>query len=215
MKKKALEGLALVVLLMATGCAGGDQEEAATPQQETTTTTTEELDPEEGGDLADELADAPENGGPGTYAFEYMGAQVRLEVPTDPTDPRLAELEAYRTKLGAPEVSYVIAEVDNTDGADSINMNQVVVVTEEGEQVTLDTIFTVIGEWQDLVPIDDDSGTYNQGVELYNSYLDNNLLPGAKGTAVVAGGDGDIDSVARVFAYPAGGFDRIEATRVE
>ncbi|UNX55408.1 hypothetical protein MF406_03835 [Georgenia sp. TF02-10] len=151
--------------------------------------------------------------GPGLYEFEYMGATGTIEIPAEATHPAVAEFEEYRQTVGGAPVTYLVAEIDNTNGTDDINMYEVDIVTEEGEQLTTYGVGDAIDVWGDLVDTNTDEGVdlYNRGVDLSNAQLDS-LLPGAKGTQVLIL-DAPLDSVSRVFVYPAGGVDRVEATK--
>lgn len=72
--------------------------------------------------------------GPGLYEFEYMGAY------RDHRDPRRGDPSRRGRVRGVPAdgrrcpVTYLVAEIDNTNGTDDINMYEVDIVTEEGEQ---------------------------------------------------------------------------------
>jgi hypothetical protein len=104
----------------------------------------------------------------------------------------------------------VIAQVDNQSGG-AIDMYEVVVVAANGRQFEATSISDYVDKWKDTF----DGGEvakYNKGVDLSNESRFF-LLPGAKGTAIL-GVKEPITSVQRVFVYPAGAFDRVEARRV-
>ena len=148
--------------------------------------------------------------GSGSYTYSYKGSTGTVKVPTAATDPAVVDIEAFRQAAGQPPVTYVVANVNNVRGADSVKMYQVVIVTKTGNQVEFGRIDTMIGNW------DEQLGTsnvdlYNNGIELQNEN-DTFLLPGAKGTDVL-GTDETIGSVARVYVYPNGGFDRVQAKK--
>ena len=71
-------------------------------------------------------------------------------------------------------------------------------------------ISEVPDNWQTTVG-SDNTNLYNRGVALINA---NNtyLLPGAKGTFILATTD-TIATASRVYVYPSGGFDRVEARK--
>jgi hypothetical protein len=95
-------------------------------------------------------------------------------------------------------------------------MYQVVVVTEDGQQVTFgspaDAISTRREKWS-ASETDEQVRKYDIGVELSNRDVDN-ILPGAKGTRVLIA-EGEVPSVKRVFVFPAGGFLEAKATRTD
>jgi hypothetical protein len=132
-------------------------------------------------------------------------------VPTPRTDPRLERYGDYRRLAKAPVVTYLIATVDNQSD-DTVNMYKVIVVTNEGRQIEATSVGDFIDEWRDTFAGEGGDATkYNRGVKLSNE-SQFYLLPGAKGTAVLATRS-PISSVKRVFVYPAGLFSRVEAHR--
>lgn len=163
-----------------------------------------------GGDTANTAAAAKPPTGPGNYQFTYQGASVTVAVPADPDAPEVADLEAYRETVGAPPVTYLLADVDNTKGRSDINMYRVDVVEKDGSQVSATSLDDTITAWQDRLP-GSATADYNVGIDLINA---NHFfaLPGAKDTAVLVA-DQPIVSPQRVFVYPAGGIDRVEAHR--
>lgn len=149
--------------------------------------------------------------GPGTYTFSYHGAVGTILVPANIKDPRLEPYGDYRRAANARPITYLIAQVDNQSD-DTINMYEVVVVTNDGRQIEATSISNYIDTWRDSFAGEDgDVKKYNQGIELSNS-SNFYLLPGAKGTAFL-GATQPITTVKRVFVYPAGAFDRVEAKR--
>lgn len=192
------------------GCGGSDPEEpAASAPTAVASTSAAEPAPSEAegdGDVA-----AAEPIGPGAYQFDYMGAVGNIEIPLSPDDPGVAELEAYRKLTGSDDVGYVRVIVDNMGGTEDINMYQVVAVTSAGEQVEFSGLAEAIATWRGRLAEDDVAG-YNRGIDLTNEQQFF-LLPGAKGTALLVNPE-PVTEVARVFVYPAGAFDRIEAYKV-
>ena len=211
----ARSALVAVALLIGasplTACGGGDPADTATPAAEGSASAAPDLEtapeePEGDGDLA-----ATEPIGPGAYQFDYLGAVGNIEIPLSPDDPAVAELEEYRKLTGSDDVGYVKVIVDNTNGTDDINMYSVVAVTSAGEQVEFTGLDEAISTWQDRLPEDDVAG-YNRGVELTNQHQFF-LHPGAKGTAILINPE-PVSDVSRVFVYPAGGSNRVEAYKV-
>jgi hypothetical protein len=149
--------------------------------------------------------------GPGKYTFSYQGAVGTIEVPANIMDPRLERYGDYRRLAKARPITYLIAQVDNKSD-DTINMYEVVVVTADGQQIEATSISDYVDTWRYAFAGEDGDVTkYNLGIELSNSgnfYLH----PGAKGTAIL-GAKQPIKTVKRVFVYPAGAFDRVEARR--
>ncbi|WP_134116975.1 hypothetical protein [Kribbella kalugense] len=149
--------------------------------------------------------------GPGTYTFTYQGAVGTIQVPANIKDPRLEPYGDYRRLAGARPITYLIAQVDNRSD-DTINMYEVVVVTADGQQIEATPISDFIDTWRDSFAGENGSvKNYNLGIELSTS-SSFDLYPGAKGTAFL-GAKEPITTVKRVFVYPAGAFDRVEARR--
>ncbi len=149
--------------------------------------------------------------GPGTYTFSYQGAVGTIQVPANILDPRLERYGDYRRLAKARPITYLIAQVDNKSD-DTINMYEVVVVTNDGQQIEATSISDYIDTWRDAFAGEDGDGAkYNRGIELSNS-SSFYLHPGAKGIAIL-GAKEPIKTVKRVFVYPAGAFDRVEARR--
>lgn len=193
------------------GCGGSPSEESA-PIAEATSAqieAPEEVAPEEAEGDGDVAAADPI--GPGAYQFDYMGAAGNIEIPLSVEDPAVADLEAYRKLTGSDGVGYARVVIDNTAGTEDINLYQVIAVTSAGEQVEFTGLDEAISTWRDRLPEEDVDG-YNRGVDLVN---DNQVfvLPGAKSTAILINPE-PVSDVSRLFAYPAGGFDRVEAYKV-
>ncbi|MEJ7742081.1 MAG: hypothetical protein WKF73_05735 [Nocardioidaceae bacterium] len=136
------------------------------------------------------------------FAFAYQGTTGTVQV-VEASDPRIAELEAYRKSVGGSPVTYVVADVDNTNGATPINMYAVDVVTAEGSQIfRARSVSHRIVKW-------DRGSTSARDIRLvrkFNVYLQ----PGAKGTAVLSTPK-PVPSIARMWVYPAGGIEQVEA----
>jgi hypothetical protein len=149
--------------------------------------------------------------GPGTYTFSYQGAVGTIQVPANIKDPRLERYGDYRRLAKARPITYLIAKVDNQSD-DTINMYEVVVVTADGQQIEATSISDFVDIWRDSFAGEDGNvKKYNQGIELSTS-SSFSLYPGARGTAIL-GAKEPITTVKRVFVYPAGAFDRVEARR--
>ncbi|WP_133788267.1 hypothetical protein [Kribbella sp. VKM Ac-2571] len=134
-----------------------------------------------------------------------------IQVPANIMDPRLERYGDYRRLAKARPITYLIAQVDNRSD-DTITMYEVVVVTADGQQIEATSISDYVDIWRDAFAGEGSDVTkYNLGIELSNS-SNFYLHPGAKGTAIL-GAKEPIKTVKRVFVYPAGAFDRVEARR--
>lgn len=120
----------------------------------------------------------------GAYdAVPKTGGIIRFMLPTPATDPAVADIEAYRKKTGAAPVSYLVADVDNRNGTEQINMYRVSAYDAEGKEYSFARAATVFGEWgpsfgsdyvyhmPDGSTLDEAAGNalYNEGVRLNNA----------------------------------------------
>lgn len=136
-------------------------------------------------------------GGPGTYTAEGDGAKVTFEIPA--TDAAVGRAERYRTAVGGEPVVWGVLRLDNSDGEKAVGVGAVTAVTRDGEQIELDQVWARVGDWQELVDVDDDTALYSEGVQLYNSLLDRDeALPGAK-AALPYAFDGDPEQIDKLF----------------
>jgi len=90
-------------------------------------------------------------------------------------------------------------------------MYEVVIVTNDGRQLEATSISDYVDIW--TATLVGDTAKYSKGVELSNASRFS-LHPGAKGTAIL-GVKEPVTSVKRVFVYPAGAFDSVEAERIK
>jgi hypothetical protein len=135
------------------------------------------------------------------FAFEYQGTTGTVQ-GVEASDPRIARLEAHRKSLGGSAPTYIVAEVDNTNGTTPINMYAVYMVTGDGAQIRAMDMADHIAEW--------DEGPTSAGDIRLSNRFNFYLQPGAKGTAVLATAQ-QVPSIARMLVYPAGGMDQVEA----
>jgi hypothetical protein len=150
--------------------------------------------------------------GSGEYTFTHAGAAGTVTVPTASTDTRVAEYEEYRKLAGAIAVTYVASDIDNRNGAETITMYRVVVITDDGRQIEAPNISVRLATWRDAFSStgSGDVQAYDRGVELEHAIQP--LPPGTSGTLINAAAQ-LVPSVARVFVYPTGGLDRVEAVK--
>ena len=75
------------------------------------------------------------------------GAHITFTLPTPATNPAVVAIEAYRVKVGAAPVSYVVADVDNREGTAPVNMYMVSAFSEGGRQFTFSSVADAIHGW--------------------------------------------------------------------
>jgi hypothetical protein len=146
------------------------------------------------------------------------GADISLTMPAPATDPAVEAIEAYRTKIGAAPVSYLIADVDNQRGTAPIDMYMVNVFDEQGRQLSFSRVTDVIHSWGptfsydfkwtmgDGTPVDEavGAGLRQQATGLYDANLDN-AEAGERTRIVLASTNADLPAkVARVTVQPSG-----------
>lgn len=147
---------------------------------------------------------------PGDWVVEKDGATAIIDVDVAPEDdPELAEIEAFRVAKEAEPVTYFAIEVDNTDSEEDFGFAELALVTEDGQQLVADVIWSVLGDW-DYIDSPGPSST-----ELYNAHLGReDVLAGAKSTFFAAA-PGDIGSLERVLYITSLLEPEIEAELVE
>lgn len=130
-------------------------------------------------DDAEELGYYPQ----GQYlSMNAFGTGFIMDVPAvGPED-----IEAFREKVGGDEIGYIKVEIDNTDGTETAGVTGAVLVDTDGQEYFYEPAFSVIGDWQDDVE-DLSTDEYNESVDLYNAYLNDEARPTAKKTAWLLG----------------------------
>lgn len=153
------------------------------------------------------------------------GAEITFTLPTPPTDPAVAELEAFRDKAGGAPVTYLVAKVDNREGSEPVNMYMVAVFDEEGRQYTFSPVIDALNSWKpsldsdykyklpDGTVLDDAAGDElsRSAADLNNENL-GEVDPDERATVVLASTDVDLPrEFTRVSVQPSGMGDGEEA----
>jgi hypothetical protein len=132
------------------------------------------------------------------------GAKIEFELPTPVTEPALAKLEAYRKKTGGKPVTYVVADVDNRNGTEVVNMYQINAFDREGREYTFSAVRQAIEVWKPTYRNDFEykapdgrvldhatgSALNDEGSELYNANLND---AGVAGRAKIILASTDVD----------------------
>jgi hypothetical protein len=150
---------------------------------------------------------AEENGGgsaessssAGVYVGEANGGQIQLTLPAAVDDTVVLGISAYAEAVGFTEpLTFLTQSLTNT-GDSAMAMCNPRIVTSSGETVEPVKAMEFISSLMDLIDINDGTGRYNQGVELYNSVLNSDTaLPGATTTGVYVS-TSDLETRERVF----------------
>src|SRR5690625_875657 len=166
---------------------------------------------------------------PGEYEVYSMdGAHITFDLPANPEDEALQEIEQYRQGVQAEPVTYIIADVDNRDGADSVDMYQVAVFDEDGNKYEFSEVSNYISDISPKTDWEGDDDTYllpngerlsleegsnlrHQSVDLHNEYLYGASAGERKALIRVYEGDDLPDEFTRVSVMPSGAYDEVEA----
>ena len=139
---------------------------------------------------------------PGTTfaAFGYGSPVIMDFAPEAPED-----IEAYRQAVGEDEVGYVRIDADNREGVRDMNISDIAVYDSEGNTYEFESAFIPVGDWgpqwtgeyNDANEYELSDGTWmpeeqydaldDQGLEVYDAHLDNDVPVHAKGTAYYIG----------------------------
>ena len=154
------------------------------------------------------------------------GADITFTLPTPASHPAVKAIEAYRVKAGGKPVAYLVAEVDNRNGTDSVNMYQVNAFDADGKEYTFSTITEAISSWSPSYgedykytsaagkPLDDATGDalQREGVALHNEHLSGADVA-EKATLILQSPTTELPSeFTRVCVQPSGGGEGEDAT---
>lgn len=218
-------GLAALTL---TACGNQD----SSPEDQDDVSEDQDSSPEDAGQDGQQGQDQSELMGHGAYALEHEGAEISFELPANEDDPEIEELEQYREDVKADPVTYIVADVDNRNGQEHINMYQVEVFDEDGASYTFGSVDEHFGDimpetdWSGdaeestladgtVVPEQEGTELYNRGVDLTNEHLDGVDVAGRDTIVLVYDGDDLPDEFTRVAVWPSGGFEDVDAYPME
>ncbi|MFH2040103.1 MAG: hypothetical protein ABIJ65_11785 [Chloroflexota bacterium] len=139
-------------------------------------------------------------GGFGRYYLNSSGTVVRVDIPAQPSDMDVNEIETLRVKLNLPEASYIIVDIDNIQGQSTYNLGKILVVTEDSEQIEYQPAGNALGEWLDALSNSADIDTYNECVSLANSFINKQKALSGEVTRLVFIAPQALSSVLYVFA---------------
>lgn len=209
--RRSLAVLAASSFLALAACSGSP---AATPSAssgpvEGQPTTAASTPPVVEGEPSETPRPTPTGNGLGqTWTFTSEGgATGTFSVPSR-TNKLVERVEAERKRAGGKPFTYVLVDVDNRKGSDTVNMYSIEFVDQDGNQIESADLDDIMGKWRDKYV--NDATKYNQIIELQKD-LTFFLRQGAKGTAVKIFTK-PIRSISRAFVLPNGGFESDEAT---
>ena len=165
----------------------------------------------------------------GEYEVYSMdGAHITFDLPADPEDEALQEIEQYRKDVQADPVTYIVADVDNRGGSNSVDMYQVAVFDEDGNKYEFSEVSNYISDiaprtdWEGddetyLLPNgerlsrEEGSDLYSRNVDLHNEYLYGASVGERKTLIRVYEGDDLPDEFTRVSVMSSGAYEEVEA----
>jgi hypothetical protein len=127
----------------------------------------------------------------GVFVGEVNGGVVEVTVPFE--DSLTEEIADYAQIVGFKDPLIFVSQTVSNQTDSEMTGCSPRLVTSDGNTIEFKAAFIFIGELQDLVP-SDDVEMYNQGVNLYNSLLGRDALPGAKVTATYVAVGEPVDS---------------------
>lgn len=225
MKTKHLITTLAIGLLTLTACSNNDEPQNAEEAQQQYA---DELE-EQGIDPMDGAGNMPT----GEYeVYPEHGGHIVFDLPADNDNDELTEIEQYRQDAQADPVTYLVADVDNRDGTDSINMYQVAVFDEDGNKYEFSEVSNYISDISPSTDWDVDDGTYllpngerlsqkeganlsRQSSELHNEYLYGASVGERKTLILVYEGDDLPDEFTRVAVWPNGALEEVDAYPAE
>lgn len=157
--------------------------------------------------------------------YSSGGGHIVFDLPADSDSEELVELEEYREDVNADPVTYLIADVDNRNGSESINMYQVKAFDEDGNSYEFSDVSayvseigpTYTGDYEYVLPdgevLDDELGfeLSERNTDLHNEYLDGASPAERKTMILVHEGDDLPDEFTRVAVWPNGAGEEVEA----
>jgi hypothetical protein len=146
------------------------------------------------------------SGGPGNYLTSFADVDLSLQLPVA-ADATTAEIESYiaeaSAKAGIPVEPHTVAllSLDNrSKTATRSKMFSISLVNTDKSQLSSEEAWAYIGTLQQKVPSSDESGFYNQGVDLYNKLIaQDDVMPGAKASSYIVFKTADVSRVKAVF----------------
>jgi hypothetical protein len=170
----------LIVLLV--GCGGTKKEtgKPATTQKPSTTT------------------------GPGTYNASFGGVEVSLSIPAG-EDSTAQSITGFSTKLGGsqPASPVTIGSFTVKNGSSTSTRCELFTFSltfADGKQVDGQRAAEYVSALQDKIPATDESGLYNEGVNLYNQLIEpTDIVPGASRNSYCVFKVGDLAGLSKVF----------------
>lgn len=169
----------------------------------------------------DAMLNESEMAGHGTYkVHSTSGAELEFDLPTDPDNDALTQITQYMEDVNADtDITFIVADVDNRNGQDLVELSGIDVFDEEGNQYEFTSISEHLNDispstdWDgdddmylladgSSVPGDVGHELYNRGVDLHNEYLHGIDVAG-RGEIILVYEDDDLpEQFTRVATWP-------------
>ena len=181
----------------------------------------------------DMLDSGEAQGPPPMPAGEYTaqaeaGGTIVMQIPADPADETLTEIEAYREAVNAEPVTYLIADVDNRQGHESIRMRNVYIYDKDGNEYQFSGVSEYISDIEPVTDWASEDETYSlvdgteisrdqyfelssTGTDLHNEHMYGASPAERKTMILVHEGDDLPDEYTRVAVQPGPFGETVEA----
>lgn len=184
-------------------------------------------------EYADQLESGEAQGPPPMPAGEYeayaeAGGHIVMEIPASTDDELIAEIEDYREQIGAEPVTYLIADVDNRQGHESIGMRNVYIYDKDGNEYQFSGVSEYISDIEPVTDWASEDETYSlvdgteisrdqyfelssTGTDLHNEHMYGASAAERKTMILVHEGDDLPNEFTRVAVQPGPFGEEVEA----
>ena len=161
-------------------------------------------------------------------ATAEAGGTIAMQIPADPADEQLAEIEAYREAVNAEPVTYLITDVDNRQGHESIGMRNVYIYDQDGTEYQFSGVSDYISDIEPETDWASEDETYilvdgteisrdqyfelsSTGTDLHNEHMYGASAAERKTMILVHEGDDLPNEFTRVAVQPGPFGEEVEA----
>lgn len=142
--------------------------------------------------------------GPGTYTASFGGVDISLTLPAG-DDPLVQAIRGFAAKVQpSGQTPVTLGSFTVKNGSSSPTRCELFTFSltfADGKQVDGIQASEYVGTLQEAIPDADESGLYNEGVNLYNQLIEpTDIMPGASRTLYCVFKTGDLVGLKKVFA---------------
>lgn len=150
--------------------------------------------------------------GPGTFKTPFGDIEVSLSVPAG-DDSTVQAIRGFSSKVAGSQPSsqspVTLGSFTVKNGSSSPTRCELFTFSltlADGKQVDGQRAAEYVGTLQDTIPSTDESGLYNEGVNLYNQLIEpTDVMPGASRTSYCVFQVGNLTGLKKVFVSQFGG----------